>query len=376
MVTKVFERFFNSEKAGGFILIGCTILSILLANSSIGDTYTHFWHIDIAGHPLEYWINDGLMTIFFVLVGLEIERELYVGELSSPKKAILPLFAAIGGMAIPALIHFLLNKGTPAQAGFGIPMATDIAFALGVLSLLGNKVPASLKIFLTAFAIIDDLGAILIIAVAYTTTISFVYLGIALAIFGGLLIMNRLKVHLLIAYIIPGIAMWYCMLQSGVHATISGILFAFSLPFGKGDEASPSYRLQHFLHKPVSFGILSIFALANTGIIFGTGWHQQLATGNSLGILAGLVLGKPAGILLFSFLAIRSGISSLPDDLKWRHLLGAAVLGGIGFTMSIFITLLAFTDAAAIVGSKIAVLLASCIAGLAGYLLLIQRKPQ
>ena len=356
-------------------MIGCTTLSILIANSGIGPSYLHFWHQNIGyenvyihlKHPIEYWINDGLMTIFFLLVGLEIEREIYIGELSTIKNASLPFFAAIGGMLAPAIIHFIINNGADTQSGFGIPMATDIAFALGILSLLGNKVPVSLKIFLTAFAIIDDLGAIIIIAIFYTETFSLVYFLIAIGIFIALLIFNRLKVHNLLFYLLPGIVMWYCMLQSGVHATVSGVLLAFAIPFGRGDNKSPSWLLQHWLHKPVAFIILPLFALANTGIAFTTGWHQQLVSKNSLGILAGLIIGKPVGVMLLSFLAVKLKISNLADDINWKHILGAGILGGIGFTMSIFITLLAFKDGETIVGSKIAVLFSSAIAGVAGY---------
>lgn len=377
-LTKLFSDFFHSEKAGGFVLIGCTVLSLLVANSGVGETYLHFWHLPVGyesetihlRHPIEFWVNDGLMTIFFLLVGLEIERELYIGELSSLKNALLPVFAAIGGMIVPALIHFVWNSGTGTQSGFGIPMATDIAFALGVLSLLGDKVPASLKIFLTAFAIIDDLGAILVIAIFYTKGFSFFYFGIAMAIWGGLFILNRLKVHTLAFYLVPGAVMWYCMFQSGVHATISGILLAFALPFGNGDEKTCSYRLQHLLHKPVAFIILPVFALANTGIILSTGWYQQMTSRNSLGILLGLVAGKPMGILLFSYVAVKLKISQLAEDINWKHITGAAILGGIGFTMSIFITLLAFKDAETVVSSKIAVLLSSLIAGVFGFVYL------
>ncbi len=377
-LNKLFSDFFNSEKAGGFILIACTILSILIANSDIGEGYLHFWHQAIGfenenihlRHPVEYWINDGLMAIFFLLVGLEIEREIYIGELSTLKNASLPFFAAIGGMIAPAFIHFMINNGTVAQSGFGIPMATDIAFALGILSLLGNRVPVSLKIFLTAFAIIDDLGAIIIIAIFYTETFSLPYFGIAMGIFVLLLIFNRLKISYLLVYLLPGVVMWYCMLQSGVHATVSGVLLAFALPFGSGDENSPSYKLQHILHKPVAFIILPLFALANTGIVFASGWYHQLASKNSIGILIGLIVGKPTGVLLFAFTAVKLKISTLAEDISWKHIVGAGILGGIGFTMSIFITLLAFKDGETIVASKIAVLFSSVIAGFTGYIYL------
>lgn len=377
-VSRLFTGFFQSEKAGGFLLMVCTAISFIIANTSLGTDYLHFWHepigFDFAGiqlkRPVEFWVNDGLMTIFFLLVGLEIERELYTGELSSLRDALLPVVAAIGGMIIPALIHFSLNGNTTTQNGYGIPMATDIAFALGVLSLLGNKVPVSLKVFLTAFAIIDDLGAILIIAIFYTKTLSVFYLGLALAIWGALFILNRLKIHHLAFYLLPGIVIWYCMLQSGVHATLSGLLLAFVLPFGKGEETTASYRLQHFLHKPVAFIILPVFALANTGIILSNNWFQQLTTRNSLGIAFGLVIGKPLGILLFSYVAVKLKICQLSQGVNWKHITGAAILGGIGFTMSIFITLLAFDNNEIIVSSKFAVLMSSLIAGIIGYLYL------
>ncbi|HTF29024.1 MAG TPA: Na+/H+ antiporter NhaA [Flavitalea sp.] len=377
-VSKLFSDFFNSEKAGGFILIGCTLISLIIANSAAGEGYLHFWHQKVGfeqagialNYPVEFWINDGLMTLFFLLVGLEIERELYIGELSTLKQALLPVFAAIGGMLAPALIHFLFNAGSGTQSGFGIPMATDIAFALGILSLLGNKVPVTLKIFLTAFAIIDDLGAILMIAIFYTKSFSLLYFGLAMGIWGILLLMNRLKVHSLVSYIIPGIALWYCMLQSGVHATISGILLAFALPFGNGDKTTCSYRLQHLLHKPVAFIIMPVFALANTGIIFPGKWTAELFSRNSLGIILGLVIGKPIGILLLSYTAVKLKISQLGEDIKWSYIFGASLLGGIGFTMSIFITLLAFDDSNTVANSKIAVLISSLLAGIAGYLIL------
>ncbi|MBC7902331.1 MAG: Na+/H+ antiporter NhaA, partial [Gemmatimonadaceae bacterium] len=350
----------------------------LVANSGFGEGYLHFWHREVGfvsgdvvlRYPIEIWVNDGLMAIFFLLVGLEIEREIYIGELSSLKNALLPVFAAIGGMIVPALIHFSYNAGSATSAGFGIPMATDIAFALGILSLLGNKVPIALKVFLTAFAIIDDLGAIIVIAIFYTKSFSFFYFGIAMAIWAILFAMNRLKINGLIFYLIPGILMWYCMLQSGVHATISGIILAFAIPFGNGDEKSTSYRLQHFLHKPVAFLILPIFALANTGVVFSSGWGRQMFSANSLGIFLGLVVGKPLGVLLFTFTAVKMRITQLGENVGWKHIFGASLLGGIGFTMSIFITLLAFNDGETVTSSKIAVLISSLTAGLIGYLYL------
>ncbi|MFN4247905.1 MAG: Na+/H+ antiporter NhaA [Flavipsychrobacter sp.] len=375
-LTKLFNDFFESEKSGGVVLLVCAVISIFLANSAFQADYISFWKLNFAGHHLDHWINDGLMTIFFLLIGLELEREIYAGELSDMKNAMLPIFAALGGMVVPAGIHLLLNYGTPGQSGAGIPMATDIAFALGVLALLGKRVPISLKIFLTALAVIDDLGAILTIAIFYSKGISFLHLGIALGIFAVLGILNRMKVRNLIPYLIGGVAMWYFMLHSGVHATISGVLLAFVIPFGNGDEKSTSYRLQHFLHKPVSFIILPIFALANTAIIFEGSISDSLSTSNSLGIIMGLFLGKPIGILLFSFVAVAIGICSKPDELKWKHIIGLGLLGGIGFTMSIFVTLLAFDDTHMIDASKIAIIVASAASALAGLLLLSLTLPE
>ncbi|UXC37652.1 Na+/H+ antiporter NhaA [Cupriavidus gilardii] len=370
-LSNTFQRFFESEKAGGILLIACTVVSLILANSPVGDQYLHLWHVKVAGLSVEHWINDALMAVFFLLIGLELERELYNGELSSLRNALLPIVAAAGGIAVPALIHFGFNGGTPTQAGIGIPMATDIAFALGVLALLGSRVPASLKIFLTALAVMDDLGAIIVIALFYTAELAFVYLAGALAVFGALLFMNRvLRVMSLIPYLLGGVLMWFLMLKSGVHATIAGVLLAFAIPFSgrQDDAASPSHRLEHFLHRPVAFVILPIFALANTGIVIGGDWAQELASSNSLGILAGLMVGKPLGITILSFVAVAVGICKLPLDLRWRHVFGAGLLGGIGFTMSIFITNLAFAGEPGVINaSKMAILLASLSAGVLGF---------
>lgn len=367
-LTKLFTDFFNSEKAGGLILVFVTIISLLLANSAWQATYISIWHFDVGGHSVVNWINDGLMAIFFLLIGLELEREIYDGELSNIRNATFPIFGALGGMLAPAAIFLLFNFGTNTQAGAGIPMATDIAFAIGILSLLGNRVPASLKIFLTALAVIDDLGAIIIIAIFYTTSLSFINLFIALGIFGSLLILNRLKVHNLIPYLIGGVAMWYFMLHSGVHATISGVLLAYAIPFGNGGAKSPSYILQHFLHKPIAFIILPLFAIANTCIPLDNNWYGGLTNLNSIGIMAGLVIGKPLGIVLFAFIGAGLGLCALPTGLKWKNIIGAGFLGGIGFTMSIFITLLAFKDEQIINHSKIAILIASFVAAAIGLL--------
>lgn len=375
----LFQKFFNSEKAGGLILIGCTVISLIIANSSLGADYIHFWHLPAPLHlgdtvipfSIEEWINDGLMAVFFLLVGLEIERELYIGELSSIRNASLPILAAIGGMVVPALIHFIFNHGKPGQAGIGIPMATDIAFSLGVLSLIGKRIPLSLKIFLTALAIIDDLGAVIIIAVFYTKTFSFLYLALALAVFGILLLLNRWKVFSLWVYLPAGILLWYFLYRSGVHATLSGVLLAFAIPFRKNMENPPSAILQHALHKPVNFFIIPLFALANTAIHLPATWIDDILSSNSLGISAGLLLGKPLGITLFSALGIWLGIARLPEGMNTNKLIGMGMLAGIGFTMSIFISNLAFTSNPDLVqSSKVAVLIASVLAALIGWTIL------
>jgi len=322
--------------------------------------------MSIGGHTVEHYVNDGLMTIFFLLIGLELEREVYAGELSNFKKALLPIVAALGGMIVPACIHSYFNMGTAFQSGSGIPMATDIAFAVGVLSLLGSRVPLSLKVFLTALAVIDDLGAIFTIAIFYSKGIDFINLGIAGAILGFLFVLNRRNVNVLWPYLVGGAGMWYFMLHSGVHATITGVVLAFVIPFGKGDPNSISIKLEHFLSKPVAFVILPIFALANTCIIIDSDWTSDLMSSNSIGIFLGLVVGKPLGITLFCALAVWIGICTIPKDLKWMQIVGAACLAGIGFTMSIFITLLAFDDHAIISGSKITIILSSLTAAIIG----------
>lgn len=382
--TKLFKGFFDSERLGGLLLLFCTVLSLLIANSGWGNNYLHFWHqkldLSFAGVNLnlsvEQWINDGLMTIFFLLVGLEIERELYAGELSSFSNALLPIVAAVGGMIVPALVHAFFNAGTASQKGFGIPMATDIAFTLGMLSLAGNRVPYSLKIFITALAIIDDLGAILVIALFYSTGIQWLYLLISAAIIGALLLFAKLKLYHLAFYLLPGLVLWYCIMQSGIHPAVAGVLLAFVIPFSGQDETTPSYKLQQFLHKPVGFFIVPLFALANTGILLKEGWLQEMDSANSLGIMVGLVLGKPVGILLSCGLMIWLFKTKLPLSATWIQLTGVAILAGIGFTMSIFISNLAFTDVALVSYSKVAVLCGSLVATVVGLtFLLTAAKP-
>lgn len=379
-----FKEFTASGKAGGIVLMVSTLIAISLANSAVGSDYLRLWQQSVGGLRIEQWVNDALMAVFFLLIGLELERELINGELSSLKNALLPIVAAVGGICVPALLHASLNGGTSTQSGVGIPMATDIAFALGILALLGNRVPASLKVFLAALAVMDDLGAIIVIAVFYTAKLSVAYLLAALVVFVLLLCLNRwLRVMTLAPYLIGGAVLWFFMLKSGVHATIAGVLLAFAIPFSaKQDDAlSPSHRLEHWLHKPVAFIILPIFALANTGIVISAGWAENLLSRNSLGILAGLVIGKPLGIVLACFLAVAIGICALPRDLQWRHVVGAGLLGGIGFTMSIFITNLAFTGQTDVINaSKVAILLASLTASVIGFVWLVLfgtvRKPE
>lgn len=378
---RTLRRFIESEKSSGLLLVICTIISLLLANSAIGQEYITMWNIKIGLHSLTHWINDGLMSIFFLLVGLELIQEIYEGELSNLKRAILPISGALGGMLMPAAIYLFLNAGTDTAAGFGIPMATDIAFALGILSLLGNKVPTSLKVFLTALAVIDDLGAILVIALFYTTSLSWGNLSLAIAIFILLLSLNKVfKIKNIVPYIIGGAAMWFFMLQSGIHATIAGVLLAITIPFEKKNPMCPSVKAQHSLHHPVAYIILPLFALANTAILVEGNWDKAISEPFALGIIFGLIVGKPIGITLFTFAAVKLKISTLPVGINWKDMFGVGILGGIGFTMSIFITLLAFNGNDYYINeSKLIILIASLTAGITGYTwlnLLLKKKKE
>ena len=374
MLSLIFKDFFNGEKSGGFILIICTVFSLLLANSVFGMAYQNFWHTTLFSKPIEFWINDALMSIFFLLIGLEIEREIYIGELSDLKNALLPISAAIGGMFVPALIYFLFNQETKFQSGIAIPTATDIAFSLGILSLFGSRIPNSLKIFLTALAIVDDLGAIIIIALFYAKDFSISYFGISMLLLGLLVSLNRFKIKFLPIYLSLGIMLWFCFLKSGIHPTIAGVLLAFTIPFDRNNDNSPSNRLEHAINKPVAYFILPLFALANTCILIPTDWLSGLCSSNSLGIVFGLVMGKPIGIVLFSFISVTLGFCALPLGIKLRQFVGVAMLAGIGFTMSIFITLLAFSDTEIIIQSKIAILIASLISVIGSIFLLAPRN--
>ena len=369
-LTDTFIRFVKSEQFGGILLLACTIVSLALANSPFADAWLGFWQLKLGPLSVEHWINDALMAVFFLFIGLELERELYVGELSKLRNALLPAFAAVGGMVAPALFHFSLNGGTLTQAGFGIPMATDIAFALGVLALLGNRVPAALKVFVVAFAVIDDLGAIVLIATVYTAKISVPWLAAAIAIWSFLFLLGRATArhgsHALCHR--RGIPV-VLRLNAGVHASIAGVMLAFAVPFSASPPRteSPSHRLEHRLHKPVAFVILPLFALANTGVLIDSQAIAQLATANSVGIALGLIVGKPLGVIAMCLLAVWCRVSSLPEGVRWSHIAGAGLLGGIGFTMSIFITNLAFANSVEVIdSSKLAVLMASLIAGVLG----------
>jgi len=380
-LTNIFLEFTSSEKNAGLVLIVCTIISLILANSSFSNEYIHFWHQSLSfsflslelNFPLEHWINDGLMTIFFFMVGLEIERELYEGELHPIKNAILPIVAAIGGMLMPAFIYILINFHSPTVKGFGIPMATDIAFSLAVLSLVSNRIPFALKVLLTALAIIDDLGSIFVIAFFYGQSIQWNYLLASLGIFLVLLIFNRLKIHRITPYLLLGLPMWYCMLQSGIHATLSGVLLAFALPFKKG-ENNPSIRMQEMLHIPVGFLILPLFTFANTAIPIKTEFIGSLLEKHSLGIGLGLFLGKPLGIFLSTYALVKLNIVRLPEKVSWYKIWSMGVVAGIGFTMSIFITHLAFTDEVHIQSAKLMILIGSTLSGITAYLMFLRSK--
>ena len=372
-ITKFFKEFFSNSQSAGILLVFCVLISLMIANSSASEGFQSFLDQSWGPYSVSVWINDGLMAVFFLLVGLEIKRELLDGELSNFKNASLPIFAAIGGMLVPAAIFTLFNHGTEYSKGWAIPMATDIAFSLAIISMLGKSVPSAVKVFLAALAIVDDLGAIVVIAIFYTDEIHWNYLlysGIIVAI---LAVLNFLKVKKHIFYLIPGCVLWYFMHHSGIHATIAGVILAFCIPASKADneEASPLEKLEHFLHIPVSYAIMPIFALANTNITFKEGMVDGLFSNFGYGIVFGLILGKLIGINLFSFIAIKLKISSLPDKSRWVHMIGAGLLAGIGFTMSIFIALLSYKDNQDLQDSaKFAILTASVLAGFLGYLLL------
>lgn len=371
-LTQYFKKFFESSQSSGIILILCVLVSLFIANSSLGTGFQNILDSHLGPYSVAEWINDGLMSVFFLLVGLEIKREMLEGELSNIKNASLPIFAAIGGMLVPALIYAFFNNGTEYAKGWGIPMATDIAFSLAIISMLSSRVPASIKIFLAALAIVDDLGAILVIAIFYTEQLHWSYLLISGGILVLLVLFNKLGVKKHIFYLIPGVALWYCMHHSGIHATIAGVLLAFTISTNISDtEISPLEKLEGMLHTPVNYLIMPIFALANTNIVFQKGMVDGLFTSFGAGIIGGLIIGKLVGILLFSFIAVKLGISKLPQHSKWSQMVGVGLLAAIGFTMSIFIAILSFKGHQDIQDeAKFAILVASTLAGFAGYTVL------
>jgi NhaA family Na+:H+ antiporter len=418
-----FQYFADKASSGGILLIAAAIVALVWANSPWGQSYTGFWGTELSvslgpfsiEEDLTHWINDGLMAVFFLVVGLEIKREILVGELSSPRRAALPLAAAIGGAVLPALIYVAINFGTEGVSGWGIPMATDIAFALGVLALLGRRAPLGLKVFLTALAIVDDILAVVVIALFYTSDVSWGALGVGAVFLVALVAANLGGVGKPLPYALLGIGLWLCFLESGVHATIAGVLLAMTVPassfidtgtflkrsrslldrFEQAEERGdsvlsnderqgalhalnranedvepPLQELEHALHPWVVFAVMPLFALANAGVVLGEDFAATLLNPVSLGILAGLLLGKQFGITLFAWLAIKSGLSELPEGMTWRHIYGAGWLGGIGFTMSLFISDLAFTDGPLLDVAKLGILAASLVAGVGGWLIL------
>ncbi len=423
-----FKAFARLEASGGILLIGCTVVAMLWANSPWAASYFHLWHAELtfgfgnAKHSasLHFWINDGLMALFFLLVGLEIKREALVGELTSLRKAALPVAAALGGMIVPALFYAMFNHNGPGAAGWGIPMATDIAFALGVLALLGDRVPASLKVFLAALAVADDLGAVLVIALFYTAKISWISLAIGGGFLTALVVMNRAGARHPLIYALLGLGLWLAFLQSGIHATVAGVLLALTIParqridgdafllrsekilddFRHADDsvdansahetrsaalqmleadceraASPMLRFEHALAPWIKHIIMPVFALANAGVTFGSGDAiKELVQPVSLGIICGLVFGKPIGIVLFSWVATRSGAAALPSGVDWWKITGVGMLAGIGFTMSLFVANLAFGTDHAMETAKVGILAASVVSGIVGSLFLLSKR--
>jgi NhaA family Na+:H+ antiporter len=432
ILLRPFQEFVQAKTSSGLFLLACTIIALLWANSPWAQSYHDLWEfrLVIGGTgaqlelPLHLWINDGLMTIFFLLVGLEIKREMLVGELSQLRQALLPMMAAVGGVIFPAIIYTIWNWGGVASAGWGIPMATDIAFALGVLALLGKRIPLALKIFLAALAIVDDLIAVLTIALFYSGGINWLALGIGAIIFGGLLLCNVMGVRRPLFYAILGVLLWLAIFQSGIHATIAGVLLAFTIPVRSRIDAetfvqesrecldefeqrdapgiglvmddrqqaavqaletraeaiqTPLQRIEHALHIPVSFIVIPLFVLANAGVHLDTGTiAQELLSPVALGVFSGLIIGKQMGITLFSWLVVKLGWAQLPEGVSWRHIYGVSWLGGIGFTMSLFVAGLAFTGKQAefLNEAKVGVLLALAVAGGIGYLFLRSGKEQ
>ena len=374
------QEFIRLETSGGVVLMIAAIFAMIIANTPLSATYdlilgtyikVGIGNFEIA-KPAILWINDGLMAIFFFLVGLEIKREVLAGELSSFDKAILPIMAAIGGMAVPGIIFAIVNWGTPENLnGWAIPTATDIAFALGILALIGSRAPIALKIFLLAIAIIDDLGAIVIIAIFYTSELSINALSISMIGFAAAIALNRLGIQRTAPYLLVGIIVWVFVLKSGVHATLAGVLIAFTIPLkAKNEDEALLYKMEHGLHPWVAFLILPVFAFANAGVNFTGIGIDDLLQPLTLGIAVGLFLGKQIGIFLATWIGVKSGIARLPENVSWKHVYGVACLTGVGFTMSLFIGSLAFTTADVMNAVRLGVVLGSVLSGIIGYLLL------
>jgi NhaA family Na+:H+ antiporter len=426
VLMRPFQRFFALEASGSLVLLFCTAAALVWANSMFASSYEHLletyvslgWGNTSLSLTVHHWINDGLMAVFFFVIGLEIKREALVGELSSARKAALPIAAAIGGMVVPALVYVAFNAGSPALRGWGVPMATDIAFALGVLALLGSRVPAALRVFLAALAIADDLGAVLVIALFYTDQLSVLSLAMGAILLAAMFALNRAGARSAIPYAILGLALWFAVLQSGVHATVAGVLAALAIParrrivpaefaaksqgllqeflddvrLGRDELTadqrdalyslnraidaleSPAARLEHALHPWVAYFIMPVFALANAGVHLGGNLVGALLDPVALGVALGLLIGKPIGVTAFAWLAVQAGWAALPNLVNWRHVTGVAVLCGIGFTMSLFIATLAFPDPAALDVAKIGILAGSLVAGLAGWFILAGRR--
>ncbi|WP_176038058.1 Na+/H+ antiporter NhaA [Brucella tritici] len=371
------RNFLDSESSGGLLLIASAIAALLVANSQLSEAYFGALHAYLGPLSVQHWVNDALMAIFFLMVGLEIKREMVDGHLSSWPRRILPGVAAAAGMAVPALVYLSFNLNSGASHGWAIPAATDIAFALGVISLLGPRVPTSLKVFLAALAIIDDLGAVIVIGLFYTTGVSLMNLGLAAAVVAALIALNLSGVKRLTPYLLLGLALWFFTYRSGVHATIAGVLLALTIPIKRTPakpeatvSESPLHLLEHSLIKPVSFVIVPIFGFANAGVSFSGLGMEALFAPVTLGVAAGLAIGKLVGIFGAVLLLVKSGIVDLPAGASWPQMLGTTLLCGIGFTMSLFISLLAFDDVLLQNEAKIGILIGSLIAGLAGFTVL------
>lgn len=380
-MSDVIRDFFKMESAGGILLVIAAAIAMVVANSALGETYNAVLHTYIFGMSASHWINDGLMAVFFLLIGLEVKRELLEGALKSRETAIFPAIAAVGGMLAPALIYVLFNiNDSEAMQGWAIPAATDIAFALGIMALLGTRVPVSLKVFLLALAIIDDLGVVVIIALFYSSDLSTIALTIGFVMTGVLFMMNAKHVTKLSWYMLAGIILWIAVLKSGVHATLAGVVIGFAIPLkgNKGESGSPLKHLEHALHPYVAFIILPLFAFANAGISLEGVSISGLTSMLPLGIALGLLVGKPLGIFSFSWLAVKSGVAKLPDGVNFKHIFAVSILCGIGFTMSIFISSLAFVGVSAEFDTyaRLGILMGSTSAAIIGYTLLRITLPK